>query len=77
MKIPLLYSFSIYCMLASDVPLTKYTHCTPVFSLYVCEGREASGSLFQADSVVNWGNGVLLNLHPNGDGLETIVLTEV
>jgi len=39
--------------------------------------RETSGSLFQADSIVNCGNAVLLNLHLGGDGVEMIALAEV
>lgn len=64
-------------MLVSDVVLTNTLDRTPAFSLCVHGGREASGLLFQGDSIVNRGNCVLLNLHPDGDGLETIVLTEV
>lgn len=57
--------------------LTNALDRTPAFSLCVHGGRGASGLLFQGDSIVNWGNCVLLNLHPDGDGLQTIVLTEV
>lgn len=78
MKIQLLKSFCIYCMLVRVVLFKKNTlACTPAFWLYVHEQRETSGSLFQADSIAKWGNAVLLNLHPDEGGLETMVLAEV
>lgn len=45
--------------------------------LYVHGQRETSGLLFQAESVAKWRNAVLLNLYPDGGGLETMVLAEV
>lgn len=80
MKILLPNSFCIYCMLVSSECFAVkkiHWHVHLHIWLYVHGQRETSGLLFQAESVAKWRNAVLLNLYPDGGGLETMVLAEV
>lgn len=63
----------MYCM-----AIDKYTDLLICIVMVCAWGEEKQGvHSSKVNSIVNRGNGVLLNLHPGGVRLETIVLTEV